>query len=328
MKRRAFLTLIGGAAASWPGIVFGQDTNTRVAHIAYLGGLSPSTLDPRQIEAFKQGLRENGLIEGSNIKVDYLWGEGNTERVRELAANLGRRDLDVIVSAGTQPVLALMATKTKTPIVFAIVGDPVRSGIVSSLARPGGSVTGLSMSDADLESKRIEVLKETAPAIKRIMVLHDPSMGSIAGVADAHMAAKALSVDLMIVETSAPGEFDSAFARAREQGVDALAVTASQFFNYHRKRLIELAAQYRFPSIWEAAAYVRDGGLLSYGPSFPDMYRRSAGYVAKVLNGAKPADLPVEQPIIFELSINLKTARALGITVPPTLLARADEVIE
>jgi putative ABC transport system substrate-binding protein len=284
-------------------------------------------LDPRQIEQFQAGLLENGLIEGRNVIVDYLWAEGSPERLQQLASELAKRDLDVIVTAGPQAVRALMATRTKTPIVFAIVGDPIGSGIVESLARPGGNVTGLSMSNTDLESKRIEVLKDAVPALSRVMILHDPSMGA-AGLPDAAAAARALAVEPLIVETSDPAQFEAAFDGAAGRGANGLSTTASPFLNFHRKRLVELAARHRLPSIWEAAAYVRDGGLLSYGPSFPDMYRRSAAYVAKIINGAKPSDLPVQQPIRFELAVNLATARALGLDMPPTLLARADEVIE
>jgi putative ABC transport system substrate-binding protein len=211
--------------------------------------------------------------------------------------------------------------------VFAIVGDPVGNGIVESLARPGGNVTGLSMSNSDLESKRIEVLKDAAPALRRVMILHDPSMGP-EGIPEASAAARALAVEPLIVDTSDPSQFEAVFADAARRGANGLSTTASPFLNFHRKRLIELAARHRLPSIWESSTYVRDGGLLSYGPSFPDMYRRSAGYVAKILSGAKPSELPVQQPIRFELGVNLATARALGLDIPPTLLARADEVIE
>jgi putative ABC transport system substrate-binding protein len=202
-------------------------------------------LDPRQIEQFKRGLAENGLVEGRDIAVDYLWAEGSMERLRQLAGELAQRNLDAIVTAGPRPVRALLATQTKTPIVFAIHSDPVGDGVIESLARPGGNITGLSMANSNLESKRLEVLKD-------------------------------------------------AFAAP----------------------------------IWETAGAVRDGGLLSYGPSFPAMYRRSAGYVAKILNGANPSDLPIEQPVKFEFVVNLKTSKAFGIEIPPTLLSRADEVIE
>jgi putative tryptophan/tyrosine transport system substrate-binding protein len=327
MKRRAFITLLGGAAAAWPFPARAQRPSGRVAHIAYLGALSPSTLDPRQIKQFNAGLKENGFVDGRNIAVEYLWAEGSQDRLQQLAAELARRDLDAIVTAGPQAVRALMATQTKTPIVFAIIGDALADRVVDSLARPGGNVTGLSMSNKDLESKRIEVLKDAVPAMTHVMLLHDPSMG-VAGLAEAQAAARTLGVEPFVVETSDPSQFDTAFARAVDRSVNGIATMASPFLNFHRKALIALAARHRLPSIWEGAAYVRDGGLLSYGPSFPDMYRRSAAYVAKIINGAKPADLPVELPIKFELAINVETAKALGLEVPPTLLARADEVIE
>lgn len=325
MRRRDFIAGLGAAAL--PFSACAQSKNDHIARIAYLGVGSPSAFDPRQIEAFKQGLLENGLMEGRTIEVDYLWAEGNPKRLNQLAAVLGQRNLDVIVTAGSEATLALMATGTKTPIVFAIISDPIGTGVVKSLSRPGGNVTGLAMSGTDLEAKRVEVLKEAAPATTKIMVLHDPKVGR-AGVAEVQAAARALEVEPLFVEAADPGELDGAFAHAKEQGADALVTMASPFLNYNRKRLIELAGRYRLPSIWYGAAFVREGGLLSYGPSFPDMYRRSAGYVAKIIAGARPTDIPVEQPVKFELIINLKTSRALGLEIPAVLVARADDVIE
>jgi len=329
MKRREFITLVGGAASPvlWPCIVRAQQPTGRMPHIAYLGGLSPTTLDPRQIEQFKVGLAENGLVEGQNITVDYLWGQGSTERLQQLAAELAQRDLDVIVTSGPQPVRALLAAKTKTPIVFAILADPISDGFVQSLARPGGNITGLSMSGTDLESKRLEVLKHAVPAISKVMVLHDPSMGPT-GLSEVKTGARFLGLELFVVEASDDAKFTETFAGVAAQGINGMATMASPFLNFRRKRLIELAAQYHLPSIWENSAYVRDGGMLSYGPSFPDMYRRAAGYVAKILGGRKPADLPVELPIKFELAVNVQTAKTLGLEIPSTLLMRADEVIE
>jgi putative tryptophan/tyrosine transport system substrate-binding protein len=329
MKRRDFIVLFGGSAVveTIGAPLNAQAQASRVARIAYLGVTGPSVLDPRQIEAFKQGLRENGLIEGRNIAVEYFWAEGDENRLKQLAGDLAQRNLDVIVTAGPQAVHALQSTGTSVPIVFAIVGDAIGNGVVTSLARPTGNVTGLSMSNTDLEAKRIEILKEAAPAVTKIMVLHDPSSGP-AGLSEAATAARALAIELDVVDAHQPDQFEKAYADAVGRGANAIAAFASPFFNFHRKQLVELATRHRLPSIWEALAYVRDGGLLSYGPSFPDMYRRSAGYVAKILNGAKPSDLPVEQPIRFELAINAKTAKALGVAVPPTLLGRADEVIE
>jgi putative tryptophan/tyrosine transport system substrate-binding protein len=304
-----------------------QQVRERVPRIAYLGALSPSTLDPRQIEQFKVGLAENGLIEGRNIAVDYLWAEGSTERMQQLAAELARREMDVIVTAGPQPVRAVLATGTKTPVVFAILNDPISDGFVNSLAQPGGNVTGLSMAGTDLESKRLEILKDAVPAVAKVMVLHDPSMGET-GIAAVRAAAQALAIEIVVVDSNDAARFAEVFSAAIAQQVNGVATMASPLLNFHRKQLIALAMRYRLPSIWEGSAYVRDGGLLSYGPSFPDMYRRAAGYVAKILAGRKPAELPVEQPVKFELAVNLQTAKALGLTVPPTLLARADEVVE
>jgi putative ABC transport system substrate-binding protein len=323
MRRREFIALLGTAAAAVPLGASAQQGPGRMARIVYLGPTSAAVIDPRQIEGFKQGLRENGLIEGRNVSVDFLWAEGDPARLTLLAAEIGKGGYDVIVTAGPH---ALIATRTTAPIVFAIVSDPVANDIVTSLARPGGNATGLSMLNSDLESKRIEILKEAATSVTHVMVLRDPKMGAV-GLHEAMATAKALGVEFDLVEVPLD-QLEAAFADAVRRGVNGVATFASPFFNFNRRRLIELTVRHRLPSIWEAGAYVRDGGLLSYGPSFADMYRRSAGYVAKILNGAKPADLPVEQPIRFELSVNLKTARELGITLPPTLLARADEVIE
>ncbi len=326
MKRREFIAIAGGAAA-WPLATRAQPATGRVAHIAYLGASSPTALDPRQIEQFKAGLAENGLVEGQNITVDYLWAEGSTERMQQIAAELARRDLDIIVTAGPQPMRALLATGMKTPIVFAILNDPISDGFVKNLARPGGNVTGLSMAGTDLEGKRLEVLRDAVPAVTNVMVLHDPSMGTSA-LGDVRAAAQALALKFMIVEANDDAKFAKAFATAHAQGANGVATMASPIFNFQRKKLIALAMQYRLASIWETSAYVRDGGLLSYGPSFPDMYRRSVGYVAKILAGQKPADLPVQQPVKFELAVNQQTAKALSLTIPQAVLLRADEVIE
>jgi putative ABC transport system substrate-binding protein len=326
VKRREFMTLLGGAAAL-PLAAHAQHERGRVAHIAYFGALSPSTLDPRQIEQFKVGLAQNGLVEGQNIAVDYLWAEGSTERMQRLAAELAQRDLDVIVMAGPQPVRALLAANVKAPIVFAILGDPLSDGLVDSLARPGRNITGLSMANAHLESKRLEILLDAVPSIKRVAILDDPTM-TRSGLADAQAGAKMLGLEALFFAVSDPDGFEGVFAEIAKQQADAVARTASPLLNFHHRSLIVLTNARGLPSIWETSGYVRDGGLLSYGPSFPDMYRRAAGYVAKILNGAKASELPVEQPIKFEFAVNLKTARELALSLPPTLLARADEVIE
>jgi putative tryptophan/tyrosine transport system substrate-binding protein len=325
--RRQFVSALGGATLAWPLAARAQHAPDKVAHIAYLGASSPAAIDPRQIEQFKAGLVENGLIEGQNITVDYLWAEGSIARMEQLSAELARRNLDVIVSAGPQPMRALLATGTKTPIVFAILGDPISDGFVQSLARPGGNITGLSMAGTDIEGKRVEVLKDAVPVVTKLMILYDPTVGT-AALAGVEAVAKALALNSIVSEANDPAKYADIFAAANVQGINGVVAMASPLLNFQRKRLIELATQYQLPSIWEGSAYVRDGGLLSYGPSFPDMYRRSAGYVAKIIGGQRPADLPVEQPVRFELAVNLKTAKAFGLAIPQALLARADEVIE
>lgn len=328
MTRREFVA-VAGSALVWPAVGRAQDASRRLARIVYLGATSRSVIDPRQMEQFKLGLTENGLIEGRDVTVEYLWGEGSMERLQRLAAELAGRDLDVIVTAGGQATGALIAAQVKAPIVFAIYGDPIGSGVVESLARPGKNLTGLSMANIHLESKRLELLKETFPALKRVAILYDPTASSsTSSLEDAKSGAQAMGLEALVFETVDPARFDAIFAEATKQGANGLAGMASSFLNFRHKRLIELAARYRLPSIWESSGYVRDGGLLSYGPNFPDMYRQATVYVAKILRGAKASDLPIEQPVKFELAVNLKTARAFDLTIPATLLARADEVVE
>jgi putative ABC transport system substrate-binding protein len=211
--------------------------------------------------------------------------------------------------------------------VFAVLNDPVGNGFVKSLAHPGGNVTGLSMAGSDIEGKRIEVLKDAVPAVSRVMILHDPSMGDSA-LAGVRSTAQALALQFVVIDETDLAKLANAFAAAVGQGVNAVVGMASPFFTFQRKQLIALAAQYRLPAIWEGDIYVLEGGLLSYGPNFPDMYRRAAGYVAKILAGQRPADLPVEQPVKFDLAVNQKTAKVLGLKVSESLLLRADEVIE
>jgi ABC-type uncharacterized transport system substrate-binding protein len=326
MKRRHFLGLVGGAAV-WPVAARAQHPRARLARVAYLGTSGPSILDPRQIEQFKAGLVENDLIVGKNVTVEYFWAEGSLDRLKDLATELAGRDFDVIVTVGSQAFRFLKAARTKSPIVLAVIGDIVADGIVDNLARPSGNVTGLSMSDKDLEGKRIEILKEAVPTVTRLMIVHDPSTGP-SKLAEAKRAASRLAIETFAFETSDPSSFDGAFTKAAEASVNGLAVTASTIFNRYRHRLIGLATRNRLPSIWEGSIYVRDGGLISYGPSFADMYRRSAGYVAQIIGGARPEDLPIQLPIKFELFVNSRTAKDLGVVLSPMLLARADEVVE
>lgn len=326
MQRRQFLKVVGGIAA-WPALAVAQ-SNPRVARLAYLSAQSAANIDPDSIMALKKGLIENDLIEGKNIEIEYFWGDGDPKRVQELASTLVQRDFGLIITAGSQPLRSLLATGTRKPLVFAIVADPVGDGLIASLSRPGGTATGLSMSGTDLESKRIQLLKETVPSVSKIMILHH-SAGEAKGVVSAiERAANSLALKTIFVDAGTVDRFESAFARAKEQGAEALVGSASAYLNYNRKRLIALAVEHRLPSVWETNVYVKDGGLLSYGPNFPDMYRRSAGYIARILRGANPGELPVEQPVKFELAVNAKTATLLDITVPPSIAARADEFIE
>jgi putative ABC transport system substrate-binding protein len=330
MRRRDLMALLAGAAALpvvWPQAARAQQTGNRIARIGFLSPSGAASFDPVSLAQFKAGLVENGLIEGRNITLEVHWADGNLDRLRELAFELGGRDFDVIVTAGPQAARLLKETQTKTPIVLAIVGDMLADGIVDSLAHPNGNITGLSMSNKDLEAKRIEILKEAVPAAKRLMILWDPSMGPM-GVAEAQAAANSLGIESLLFEASDPSQFGGIFEKAAKAGVDSLSVMASPFLNRNRKSLVPFATAHRLPSIWEASVFVKEGGLISYGPNFPDMYRRSAGYVAKIIAGAKPGDLPVQLPVKFELVINSATAKALGLTIPATLLARADDVID
>jgi putative ABC transport system substrate-binding protein len=325
VRRRGLLAALPAAATSFPSVLRAQTGSGALPHVAFLSPGTQATFDLRNLQNFRKGLAENGLIDGRNVRVSYDFADANAERLRSLCVQLAESDATVIVTAGSQPIAALLAAGVRKPIVLAIIGDPVAGGVVTSLARPGGNVTGLSMNNSELEAKRLEILKEAVPGLSRVAVLLDTSMGDLPEVS---AAAQALGLEPIVMKASDPAGYEAAFADAIARGANGAAVMASPFFNANRARLIELALRFRLPSIWEAANFVRDGGLMSYGPSFPDMYRRSARYVARILKGDNPAELPVEQPTLFEMFVNLKTAKALGLTIPPSILARADEVIE
>jgi putative ABC transport system substrate-binding protein len=326
MRRREFIAGVGGVAA----LSFAaraQQKPGSVPLVVYLGPQSSISVDPRQIEPFRAGLAENDLIDGQNVKVEYLWGEGSAEILHRHATGVAARDVDVIVTAGPQRVRLLPDAKVRSPIVFAVLNDPIGDGFIKSLARPGGNLTGLSMAGTDLETKRLEILSDALHGLKKVLLLHDPTMGPN-GVEQTRQGGRFMGVEVVVADTNDPDKIMELFAGAAAQGIGGVATMASPFFNFNRKRLIDAATANRLPSIWEATTYVRAGGLLAYGPSFPDMYRRSAGYVARILKGAKPEDLPLEQPTRFELAINLRTARSFGIEISPALISRADEVIE
>jgi putative ABC transport system substrate-binding protein len=281
------------------------------------------------VEAFSKGLRDLGWIEGQNVTFERRYAEGKYEVLPGLAAELVRLRVDVIVAFGTPATRAAKNATETIPIVFARVGDPVGSGLVRSLARPGGNLTGVSVLSVELGAKRLELLREALPGVTRVGVLWDPSFSPDAPeLRQIEGAARSFGVRLQPVAVQRPEEFEGALLAMKRQRAGAVYVMGGLVFAEHRKRLADLAAKIRLPIMVWRRELVEAGGLLSYGPNFPDTYRRAAGYVDKVLKGAKPADLPVEQPTQLELVINLKTAKALGLTIPPTVLARADEVIE
>jgi putative ABC transport system substrate-binding protein len=281
------------------------------------------------VDAFRGGLRDLGYVEGQTVLIDYRWAEGQEQRLTDHAADLVRLKVAVIVTPGTPATMAARAATHTIPVVMTNVGDPVGSGIVASLARPGGNITGLSLLDADLDGKRIELLKEAVPHLTRLAILwsaNDPGMTLAFGRVET--AARALGFALQNLAVREPAEFPRAFEAAGAGRAEALFVTAQPFTNQHRAQILDLVAKHRLPAIYTLRSFVDAGGLMSYGPSQADQYRRAAIYVDRILKGARPADLPVEQPTKFDLVINLKAARALGLTIPTGLLQRADQVIE
>jgi len=281
------------------------------------------------VEALWQGLRERGYVEGRNVVIEYRYGDGNLDRLPKLAAELVALNVDLIVTGGTSPTRAAQQATSTIPLVMTIVGDPIASGFIASLAKPGGNITGLTQIAA-LGGKRLELLREAFPKVSRVAVLFDPASSAQGAIGpDTRMAAEALGVKLLSLELRSPSpDLEGAFRTATRERVGALLVAAGAAQALHSKRVVDLAAKNRLPAMYASSEFVDIGGLMSYAPSVPDLFRRAATYVDKILKGAKPADLPVEQPTKFELVINLKTAKALGLTIPPSVLLRADRVIE
>src|SRR5262245_7188186 len=301
----------------------------KVPRIGFLDVTSPSDWQPWR-DAFRQRLRELGWVEGQNIVIDYRYAEDRVDRLPDFAAELVRLKVDLIIaSAGTQVVTAAKNATETIPIVMIGVRDPVGTGLIASLARPGGNVTGVSgYAGLEIVAKQLELLKEAVPKIRRVAILWNPSNAyHQLAIREVNVAARSLGVQLQLLEARGPNEFDGAFAAMAKERVGALLVLSDAIFTSHRTRLADLAARSRLPAAYGVRESVEAGGLMSYGPSFRDFYRRAATYVDKILKGAKPADLPVEQPMKFELVINLKAAKALGLTIPQWLLQRADEVI-
>jgi len=282
-----------------------------------------------RIESFRQGLRELGYVEGKNVLIEYRYAEGKLDLLPALASELVQLKVDVIVTASPPGVQAAKNATSTIPIVFAAIGDPVGGGFVASLARPGGNVTGLSILAPALSGKRLELLKEAFPKVTRVVILWNPtSSGEALSFREMPAVAKALGVQHQSMEVRAANDFEDGFQRAKQEGAQALVTMPSPVINANRQQILEFAAKNRLPAMYAGSEFVEAGGLMSYGPNYTDQFRRAAVFVDKILKGAKPADLPVEQPTKFELVINLKTAKALGLTIPPSLLLRADQVIE
>ena len=327
MKRRDFNNLLASATVMCPFTARAQQTGKEL-RIGYLGTSSPSLEGP-VLDAFKQKLRELGHVDGENIAIEYRWAEGQDDRLPELATELVRLKPVVIVTTGTPGTLAAKQATSTIPIVFASSGNPVNAGLVASYARPGGNVTGFSFTGPELEGKRLQLLEEMVPGLSRVAVLWNPvSMGS-EFYRQTQVAAEAMSMTLQpVVEARRMDDLEQAFATIGAAHVQALIVLADRLLLSSRKQIVAFAASRRLPAMYPYREYVDAGGLLSYAPSNIDRLRSTAVYVDKILRGAKPADLPVEAPVKFELIINNKTANALGLTIPPLLLARADDVIE
>ena len=300
----------------------------KAPRIAFFSSTSPSIISAR-VEAFRQGLRELGYVEGKNIVIEYRYAEGKPDRLPSLAAELVRLKVDVIVSAGPPPTRAAKQATATIPIVMAFDDDPVGSGFAASLARPGGNITGLSTLSSEISGKQMELLREIAPKLSRVAVLGNATQpGNPQALREINLAADALGVQLQFLEIQAPKDIETAFQAASKERAHAVLVLSGTVLLSQRKQVADLAIKSRLPAIYNRPEFVEDGGLVFYGVSYTDLFRRAATYVDKILKGAKPADLPIEQPNKFEFIINLKAAKQIGLTVPPNVLARADKVIK
>jgi putative ABC transport system substrate-binding protein len=319
------VTVVALLLLAAPPTVAAQQAGT-APRIGLLSNGSPMSVSP-QLEAFRRGLRELGWIEGQTVTIEYRWAEGNSDRLPALAADLARLKVDVIVLSGSPAIRAARDATSTIPLVFVMLADPVIAGFVPSLARPGGNMTGLASEFEELITKQLQLLKEALPKVSRVALLYHPEIATAIPPA-AETAARKLGLTAWAFKVAGVAQFEHVFKTARSERVGAIHVLPSPFFNVHRRQLIELAARYRLPAVYEFKNYVDDGGLMSYGPSINEMYRGMASYVDLILRGAKPGDLPIKRPTTFELVINLRTARALGLTISPSLLVRADHVIE
>ncbi|MBI3060022.1 MAG: ABC transporter substrate-binding protein [Deltaproteobacteria bacterium] len=327
MKRKIVICLLTTVLLSIVPFVQAQQRG-KVPRIGVLGN-STAALEENLVGPFRDGLRNLGYVEGQNILIEYRWAEGKYERFPALIAELVALKIDVIVTAGTPAALAVKKATTSIPFVMVAVGDPVGTGLVASLARPGGNITGLTSISPELEGKRLELLREVIPKLSHFAVLWNPvSPFQVIAEKEVQAAAKVLRMKVQSLGIRAPEELDNAFAAILRERPGALLVLADRLFLHHRARIMDFAAKHRLPGVYAYLELVEAGGLMSYGPSYADMHRRAATYVNKILKGTKPADLPVERPMKFELIINLKTAKQIGVTIPPNVLARADKVIK
>ncbi len=326
MRRRKFMTLLGGAAIALPFTARAQQKAMPV--IGYLSSTSPGPAAPF-MAALRQGLSETGYVDGQNLTIEYRWAEGRYDRLPALAADLVGRQVDAIVTQGGPSAPAAKTATSTIPIVFAGGGDPVGLGLVASLARPGGNITGFSIMNVELMPKRLELLSELVPQAKVIALLVNPNTPTTEQMMPAvQEAVQAKGVQLHILKANTESEIDAAFAALVQRQAGALLVNADPFFFYRHEQIVALAARHAVPAIYEVREYAMAGGLISYGASLTAVFRQVGIYAGKILKGANPADLPVVQPTTFELVINLKTAKALGLAIPPSILSRADEVIE
>jgi putative ABC transport system substrate-binding protein len=327
MRRRDFTVLFAVGTTMWPLQAHAQQSR-KMPRIGVLLPGAPSSFSLRT-KAFLDGLRELGYVEGRTIAIEWKWGNDQLDTLSGLAADLVRSDVDVIVTGGTSAAKALKAATRTIPIVMAIVGDPVAAGLVNSLARPGGNATGFSIVAPELGTKRLELLKEIVPNLSTIAVLSNTkNPQSKIEMKEMQIAAQAMGIQLHPAEISTEDGLEDAFAVMNKAAAQAVIVLTDPILFSQRKRTVDLASKYKLPAVYFFQGFVEEGGLMSYGPSDADLFRRAAGYVDRILKGTKPGELPVEQPTKFDLYINLKTAKALGLTIPATLLATADEVIE
>jgi putative ABC transport system substrate-binding protein len=328
MRRREFIALLWGATVSWPPPSHAQRP-PKIHRIGYLGAGAKSVL-PAGLDAFRQQLRQLGYDEGRNILIEYRWGGEQDDRLIGLARELVNLPVEVIVVEGHTPAITAAKRATDSiPIIMAVSGDPVHTGLVASLARPGGNVTGLTILTPDLAAKRLEILNEVLPKLGRVAVLWNAANPvKLLDWQETQSAARKMGLELQSIEVRNSADIDAVLHKPRMDRADALVVFSDGLINAHRKNIVDFAVSNRLPGMYPYREFVIEGGLISYAPSYTDLFRRAAIYVDKVLQGASPANLPVEQPTKFELIINLKVAKALDLTVPPSLLARADEVIE